>query len=856
MPKRNMNEKRKAFHHQFFRGRDESSEILSDIVQDSDAEDSDSESSGVEDASSPSKGSNVVALSEDEDDLVVVRSPKRRKLSSVALEADSEEAGLPRKRVHRRTSNSTTAAGSADIPAPPALRCNPPRGPKQVKAPPSTRERETSPPTRVWSEDEVESAVRPWTPKRPRASKAAPSSDSEVGEVPRKRVCRHTSDFHVEGLSPLANAASTRPSSASTSPRRATKRVKAPTIARKWETLPVNVEEEADSESTIIEDPDQPEVGLSIPSIPTAHKRKDAIRSMANARARRPTPIETEVDDGDGLLNGEPSTPRRDPSRLAKAQTPTTRAREALPQNSISCKNEDDSEVGVGVPNLKRRKVVIVESDSDASETPRTLTRAHRRKSEAVHGAEAGSSPKESRQTPVCNQHEVVSLNADVEDSDDEPLSRLREVNPKIHTGSSTAKQAALLLTSGDESDVLRLFRRRKLSVIKQDSDAGDSADETSRKRSRVHRRISDNEDAKVTVGDDLPSNLDSEDVDDLELPTPPSPSKPTPKEKKRAALQEYGSRRKSKSSPTSVRKTKVEETDSENSESDEGTFAPQMFDSDASDSGSDTDHEVKSETSESFIDDTDQNADAQELEAGLGPEYYARRELKEQFASFVEYSMRLYFDPDFLSAGDVAEGDRYCYEAAFEAMERRTDAVADSMLLSTWSAPFKATLDSRPILLGPVPCEDSKCQACWTRGRFSCSANEGCGTLTTRKGLYNRETFKDEPEEKLEYCGGTQDDFENGAEAEELLYPPGFRLVIGARCARRAVAYHQARHYMYNVFIRVKDEIKRLEEHNEELLNHKGDLLDTLHDRFTEELWRNFCLDSTQWKNFIHRKD
>ncbi|KAJ7853625.1 hypothetical protein B0H14DRAFT_780087 [Mycena olivaceomarginata] len=238
--------------------------------------------------------------------------------------------------------------------------------------------------------------------------------------------------------------------------------------------------------------------------------------------------------------------------------------------------------------------------------------------------------------------------------------------------------------------------RRKTLNVATSDSD-----DHTPRKRIRRREPNVDDSHSGSQGGDDRVSTADSADVDDLELSPPPSPSKPTAKERKRVTMDEYKNARENrsspnKSSPISTRRTKVEET----SDSDELAWG-----SDTSSSDSDTGSEGESsENMGSFIvDDSEktEDPDADGIESARGPEYYARRKLSEQFTSFVEYLVRFYLNPDLLST--VSDNDSaytshsfsycmaYCdlgwsYQAAIKAMRIRTEGVAESMQVSTWS--------------------------------------------------------------------------------------------------------------------------------------------------------------------------
>ncbi|KAJ7915569.1 hypothetical protein B0H13DRAFT_2000257 [Mycena leptocephala] len=451
--------------------------------------------------------------------------------------------------------------------------------------------------------------------------------------------------------------------------------------------------------------------------------------------------------------------------------------------------------------------------------------------------------------------HPVVKPELDDEDEDlldvrdTTPFTPRRNPQRGRKPGRKRVISSPLAISSEDEaeSEVFTPRRSHKLPrvVSKYDTDDSDT-DNTPRKRLCRRESHSDAEDVEVPAGDDLPSTADSADDNDLELSPPPSASRPTPKQQKMAVMEEYKNARKNRSSPISYRREPKLGGGGETS-SDDG-----LLTSDSSASGSDLDTEGDSKKSD-FIDDAEEAADT--ADNALGPESYARRELDDHFVEFVEYVAKLYFNPNFLSTDNtISDTERWSYEAAVKAMRQRTDAVADSMLLSTWSAPFRVTLDTRPNLIGPIPSESNDCQGCWTRGPFSCSGAGSC-TLSTRKGSYNPDTFQDEPEEGLEYEMDTTADFENSAQADKLPYPPGFRLVVGARCSRRAALYHQARHYLYNIFTRVKDEIEMLRDRDEKFFKKEARVIETLHERFTTNLWNDFTLDRKQWRNLTNRE-
>ncbi|KAF7353715.1 DUF4211 domain-containing protein [Mycena venus] len=500
---------------------------------------------------------------------------------------------------------------------------------------------------------------------------------------------------------------------------------------------------------------------------------------------------------------------------------------------------------------------VKVEEDDDTMPStpprgnPRRVTTSggpHKREASVSFDEEKLASPSRRRKLAIVSD----SDEGDASDADDSASGRVKVASPLKR------RKLAIVTSDSDEGDasdaddsasgkvkVVSPLKRRKLAIAASDSDN----DHTLRKRICPIKLEVDDSDIEKAA-DDRSSTADSADVDDLELPPAPTPSRPTKKEVHRTAIETLKNKRENKSSPATAHRTQIVGSDDESL----------AWQSDPTDSESDRDTDSEGESSEqdSFIDDTEQTVEADaDLKAALGPEYYARRDLDEQFVSFVEFLVRLHLDPEVLSADDVSENERWSYEAALRIMRQRTEAVADSMQVSTWSTPFRATLDRRPTL-SSVSCKsnDPDCQACWTRGPMSCSA-AGCYKLTTLKGFYNRKTFQEEPEEDVTYGYGTTRSFENSADVETFLYKPGSRLIVGARCAHKAVAYHQARHYLYNMFIRVKDEIERVCDEDSELDGNKDRLVKALnektenHESFASELWRDFVQESAEWQNF-----
>ncbi|KAK7035804.1 DUF4211 domain-containing protein [Favolaschia claudopus] len=426
-------------------------------------------------------------------------------------------------------------------------------------------------------------------------------------------------------------------------------------------------------------------------------------------------------------------------------------------------------------------------------------------------------------------------------------------------------KRRRWLEADASDSDVGNAPRKPRLRRRLYSPTAGDSEDDLAtpskskaRKQSIGRESIVPDSEARSTIQgqQDDASTADTADLNDLEHSPTPSPTGPTLKQEKAAALTRLRLKREQRSSPRSARKTVVKEAS--DSEDESLAWHPN---SSASETGhSSSTYESEAESSEdqhdgdSFIDDANLASETDpEIVDALGPEYYARRDVREHFMEYVEFLVKRHFDPDLLQ--NVSENDKWSYEAAIRTMRSRTEAVAESMVLSTWSTPFTTTLD-RPLLLGPMTAEDKDCQACWTRGNKGCNTS-GCSTLTTVSGFYDRETFEDLPETDVEYGKTTTHDFENSALAPKFYYRPGFRLVVGARCARRAVAYHQARHYLYHLYMRIEHEIERLCRVDPRLKKKVKDLLETLNEKdddyrgFMTELWNDFRLNSKQWEGY-----
>ncbi|KAJ7915556.1 hypothetical protein B0H13DRAFT_2000210 [Mycena leptocephala] len=468
---------------------------------------------------------------------------------------------------------------------------------------------------------------------------------------------------------------------------------------------------------------------------------------------------------------------------------------------------------------------VIDVQDSDASDAPKRTRRkakAHIADSEPAPSPKAAKKKTQRLQTPTPPP--VAS-----HDSDDEDVSpRKRRVQRKIEVQSD----------SDDAQDEVpkRLRRVRKSSPVDVDSD---SLADSPPRQGRL-RRKSQEEDVKAST------LLDSDDdPEDLALPVQPTSSKPTQKQLRSSALARYAKARKNKSSPAPV------PTDAVN-EKEEREFTPFSEVEEEDEEPEDVADGDEAENDTFIVDEDDGDADA-DANAALDRMRYSSRTLDEHLAVFVEYIIALHSDPEYLST--ATDDEKEYFDTAVNALKRHIDPLADSMTLSTWKAPFIATLNLRPVLADGLSCEGTgDCHACWTRGMYACDLS-GAYTISTQKGIYDHDTFQDIKEKKIKYGKATQ--FENNAEARNLPYPPRFELVIGRRCFNRALAYHEARHYMYSLALRVKEKIQSLCEDDEALAEDPNALLQAMKDEsFIEYLWGRFKSDKKQWAQFANRKD
>ncbi|KAJ7853644.1 hypothetical protein B0H14DRAFT_3865710 [Mycena olivaceomarginata] len=462
----------------------------------------------------------------------------------------------------------------------------------------------------------------------------------------------------------------------------------------------------------------------------------------------------------------------------------------------------------------------VVQDDSDMSDAVQVVApRKGRKPKPSLEESDSSPPPKKKKKV-------VASRGSDSDASDAVGSSRKRRIQRKVQSDS-------------DEEDEgpKRLRRVRKPSPSPMD------AESDSPPKGRLRRKSDSDDGVKASTLLELDSD---EDPEDLELPVQPTSSKPTKKDLRSSALARYAKARKNKSSPAPV-------PADAGTEEKEREFTP--F-SDAEEGGledvAEEEEEGEADDAEDtfIVDEDDGDADAN---AALDRMRYSSRQLDEHFAVFVEYIIALHSDPDYLST--ATEDEKEYFDTAVKAMRRHLDPLADSMTLSTWKAPFIATLNLRPVLADGLATESTgDCHACWTRGMYACDLVEAY-TISTQKGIYDHDTFETKPEKKIKYGKATQ--FENNAEARNLPYPPGFQLVIGQRCFNRALAYHDVRHYLYTLSVKVKEKIQSLCEDDAELENDPNRLLEAMKEEsFIEYLWGRFKSDKKQWAIWSNRKD
>ncbi|KAJ7611603.1 hypothetical protein FB45DRAFT_1118682 [Roridomyces roridus] len=468
-------------------------------------------------------------------------------------------------------------------------------------------------------------------------------------------------------------------------------------------------------------------------------------------------------------------------------------------------------------PQPKRKRV-------DPDENPPAKKRARR----AAKKIDPESGSDSSVQVVVLPKKRRIGKGADTKDA--KPKKAKRVETPPNVSGESDDE---------DASDVVPARKARRNIEIASDSDEDERPKRL--RRAKLEKDSDDESDSpqKGRLQRKSEHVLDSDDdPEDLALPAAPTSSQPTRKELKSNALARYAKARKNKSSPAPVPSDAGHENEEEEEE----------------DEGEDDGSEDLDQAEEGFIvEENEQDAD-DDANAALDIMRYSQRELDEHFTVFVEYIIALHSDPGYLST--ATEQEKQYFETAVIALKRHINPLADSIVHSHWKAPFMATLDLRPSLKDGLVCDGSgNCHACWTRGKFSCDLSSSY-ELSTNKGIYDHSTFQDLPEKKIKYSRQTS--FENNAEARNLPYPPGFTLVIGARCFNRALAYHAARHYLYHIAVQVREKIKSLCEDDPELGDDPNAVFKKMKDEefLTYKLWGRFKSDKKTWDHWAKRKD
>ncbi|KAJ7778612.1 hypothetical protein DFH07DRAFT_535175 [Mycena maculata] len=489
--------------------------------------------------------------------------------------------------------------------------------------------------------------------------------------------------------------------------------------------------------------------------------------------------------------------------------------------------------------------VEVQESDHNADDIlnpvmrkKRRVAKSHREDSDRLKPSPSPKTAKKARRVKSPSPAPFLDSDADSDGGSGAVASPpKRRATRKIEVPSDSDEEEA--------TAARKRLRRVKSSPVDAESDSDTNAP----RKGRLRRKSDSEEGVEEPAKDDLVLESD-DDPEDLALPVQPTSSKPTRKQLNASALERYAKARKNKSSPAPVPAGAAHE-DKEEDMWREFTPIPEVEDDEEEEEEDGEELEMENPEESFIVEENDGDADA-DADAALDLMRYATRELDEHFAVFVEYIIAL-SDPEYLSTATADEKEYF--ETAVTALKRHIGPLADSMTLSTWKAPFIATLNLRPRLRDGVSCEGSgDCHACWTRGMYSCDLG-GSYTLSTHKGIYDPNTFQDLPEKKIKYGKATQ--FENNAEARSLPYPPRFELIIGKRCFNRALAYHDARHYLYGVSVRVKEKINSLCEDDPNLEEDPNALLQAMKEEdFITKLWGQFMSDRKQWAQWGNRKD
>ncbi|KAJ6500627.1 hypothetical protein C8R45DRAFT_978417 [Mycena sanguinolenta] len=539
-------------------------------------------------------------------------------------------------------------------------------------------------------------------------------------------------------------------------------------------------------------------------SIDQIASRRGFVMSPAAKALKMKRTVVSSADEDEGIVSPSKGVRQKLPREAFESGgdgTPRPRTNVRRRDHDLSVEDEDEEIVSPP----KRRKLPSEAFESDADNVPRSRTKVRRRDDDLAN--EAVSTSK----TPVI------------------PRKRVR------HRSCDSAASPSEGEESGELPTIAIDASRPRKRLHRHNSDVDESSADNERVDPRVQQEPTE---STSRAGDDLVSNADSADINDLEYSPPPTPSKPTPKERKNKCLNDLKNARQKKSSPTSVRVEK-KETDNEESEplAWESSDTDTDSDGEESEGGSDS-----SSAPESFIDDEDETSETDAaVQKALAP---ALRQLRGHFSVFVEFLVRLYLKPELFNELSGEED----YKAAIAAVRKYVDSAALTSEGSTWSTPFKRTLQDRPLLVGPYGCEyweHGDCQACWTRGKWACSA-AGCFVMWTHEGFYDRETFEDKPEINVKYAKETTRDFENSAQVETFHYPSGFRFIVGQACAQRAQKYHRARHSLYNMLNRVKAEVELARTKDADLVRSRNlsHLMEEMAGFVRGELWNAFQSD------------
>ncbi|KAJ7763606.1 hypothetical protein DFH07DRAFT_956416 [Mycena maculata] len=339
------------------------------------------------------------------------------------------------------------------------------------------------------------------------------------------------------------------------------------------------------------------------------------------------------------------------------------------------------------------------------------------------------------------------------------------------------AKRGRPLVVSDSDNDVVQSSPPKKSRT--------EDSEDTHRKLLPVELHFTneldedEGEDIDPEVDDLQSDSSKTSSTDDLYLSPSPSPTKASPKETRRKALEALKRRRTGLKSANKVDISTTDETSHSEDGSESGTTSEDV-DDDESEVQNDTAHARE-----------DENYDE---------EYVLRHHFKVQ----MQYLVHLAVDHHLTH---ISDADKRYFERSVNIVERQTSGLAESFLASTTKAPFKAMLMERPDVSFEKmePQLWLECAGCWQRGRYGCEPGP-VYKVTSKRGTYDRVTLRRtfEDYDSDEYIVETHS-AENNAIVPRIPYRPRMAITVGARCAEHGQLFHAAKHWLYEALKKIR---------------------------------------------------